>query len=62
MVNILAASTTYHMNNQDYTMCIRREEGYCSMEYFSPTTGFGVSQGKGEHNYFQIKNSVIGQL
>jgi len=39
----LAASTTYHMNNQDYTMCIRREEGYCSMEYFSPTTGFGVS-------------------
>ena len=25
-------------------MCIRREEGYCSMEYFSEmTNGFGVS-------------------
>ena len=43
------ASTSKHLANQDYTMCIRREEGYCSMEYFSKydTTdqGFAVSAG-----------------
>merc|ERR1711884_816333 len=39
-----AASSTKHLNSQDYTMCIRREEGYCSMEYFSEhSAGFGIS-------------------
>ena len=42
-----AKSSTYHLNNQDYTMCIRREEGYCSMEYFAEKdSGFGVSDGE----------------
>ena len=37
-------SSTYHLNNQDYTMCIRREEGYCSMEYTAKKdAGFGIS-------------------
>lgn len=43
------ASTSKHLANQDYTMCIRREEGYCSMEYFSKfdatDQGFAVSAG-----------------
>ena len=39
------ASTTRHLNSQDYTMCIRREEGYCSMEYFSKYDGAGTDQG-----------------
>ena len=38
------ASTTAHLSDQDYTMCIRREEGYCSMSYSATaTTGFSVS-------------------
>ena len=38
----LATSTTAHQNNQAYNICFRTEEGYCSMEYFSPTAGFSV--------------------
>jgi len=36
------ASTVAHQNNQKYSVCFRREEGYCSMQYFTPTTGFSV--------------------
>merc|ERR1712098_53269 len=36
------AATAPHQNNQQYSICFRREEGYCSMEYFTPTTGFSV--------------------
>ena len=43
------ASTSKHLSNQHYTICIRREEGYCSMEYFSKydtsDQGFAVSGG-----------------
>jgi len=38
----LATSTTAHQNNQAYNICFRTEEGYCSMEYFSPTAAFSV--------------------
>lgn len=39
----LATSTTSHQNNQAYTICFRREEGYCSMEYYAESAGFAVS-------------------
>jgi len=43
------ASTSKHLSAQHYTICIRREEGYCSMEYFSKydtsDQGFAVSGG-----------------
>ena len=40
----VGASATAHLSDQDYTMCIRREEGYCSMSYSATaTTGFSVS-------------------
>lgn len=39
----LAASSASHQNNQEYNICFRREEGYCSMEYFAETTGFALS-------------------
>lgn len=40
------APSTTHMNNHEYTMCIRREEGYCSMQY-SATMGAGFNMGIG---------------
>lgn len=39
------ASSTKHLASQDYNMCIRREEGYCSMEYFSKYDAAGTDQG-----------------
>lgn len=43
------ASTSKHLSSQHYTICIRREEGHCSMEYFSKydtsDQGFAVSGG-----------------
>ena len=36
------ASTVAHQNNQKYSVCFRREEGYCGMQYFTPITGFAV--------------------
>jgi len=39
----LAASTTAHQNNQAYSICIRKEEGYCSMQYYAETDGFALS-------------------
>merc|ERR1740129_2134392 len=40
---VLATSTTAHQNNQAYSICFRREEGYCSMEYYAETAGVGLS-------------------
>ena len=37
-----AASTTNHLSSQQYNICFRREEGYCSMEYSAVTTAFAV--------------------
>lgn len=31
--------TAYHQNNQKYNICFRRQEGYCSIEYFTPIAG-----------------------
>jgi len=41
--SVLAASaaTAYHQNNQNYNICIRKEEGYCSVEYWA--TNFAIS-------------------
>merc|ERR1712029_115258 len=36
------APSTTHMNNHDYTMCIRREEGYCSMQYSATMGALGT--------------------
>ena len=35
-------STAAHQNNQRYSICFRREEGYCSMEYSTPAAAFSV--------------------
>jgi len=36
-------ATAVHQNNQQYTICIRKQEGYCSTEYWAETPGFAVS-------------------
>merc|ERR1712037_76821 len=33
------AATANHQNNQKYNICFRRQEGYCSIECFSPIAG-----------------------